>query len=77
LCAGLTACILIWSLHTLGRKYNVFLYDGSFSEWCVLCLLALFCLCALVAVSSPAFWFGISTQQQISFSTRLMIAICL
>lgn len=35
LCAGLTACILIWSLHTLGRKENVFLYDGSFSEWCV------------------------------------------
>jgi 3-mercaptopyruvate sulfurtransferase SseA len=35
LCAGLTACILIWSLHVLGRKDNVYLYDGSFSEWCV------------------------------------------
>lgn len=32
--SGMTACVLIWSMRAvLGRRENIYLYDGSWSEW--------------------------------------------
>ena len=31
--SGVTACQLIWSLNVIGRTQNVWLYNGSWSEW--------------------------------------------